>query len=693
MMTDAILDADTFQVFELFKSGGVDRSFCGVAIGTGGKTACGRRLVKGKCQTKAHNSQRPVLEDGHLYPWYNDTKTRVLIDLGVFRGLLMEDQNLCKAVCEGVGSEGLNLTRKVFGVFANATKEDWRMEDMIATAWTIVSQERKGKSHLYKTPGKAFPSVVDEVDAMLNDLDLNENSVQLESPLSARGIGAKLVGATLVENESHEDTGEEEEYEKLSDPVQKSLFDQASKVQSYLRETGMQLNKMEDAVSQVSSRVSHLAVSLNQRLGTDPGLCDDGGRFPDIWTAVESMKNQLLDTTDRVDYGELGLRSPDGGSTRLVPDLVPDPSDNSSTPSSFFLNVMECVGFAAEHYPNFFGSSASSAPVEESDTSSISNEVDQLRSLVESLQKELNEVKGRVDLSHVISVGGLEFRGVEDVLVFLERVDAAEKLPHSVYGLCYDMWHVMDRIAPGADQKTETDRNKDQEVKSKLKVTSSMSRLQYSQTRDVPLLFVGQRQMIGNDEKAPIKPLASRSTWTSHTVSTGRKQQGEKAFRNVSVAFTQELRQLLRKAAHIELQTFFRTMFNQSVTHLHAFYNFMDHTYETESVLVGEDEAWIFTCYVVKEIFAVLKECRTWGEDLESIDSHLERSAHVIWSLLKAMRQMTSLVAVKFTGHPEVQRVVGEHTKNSRVSKEMFDKQVTKLKEYMEKIEKVAKKK
>jgi hypothetical protein len=119
----------------------------------------------------------------------------------------------------------------------------------------------------------------------------------------------------------------------------------------------------------------------------------------------------------------------------------------------------------------------------------------------------------------------------------------------------------------------------------------------------------------------------------------------------------------------------------------------MDHIYDAECALVGEEEAWIFTCYVVKEIFSVLKECRTWGEDLDSISSHLERSAHVLWALLKAMKQMDALVAVKFTGHPEVQRVVGEHTKNSRVSKEVFDKEIADLKASLEKVEKAAKKK
>lgn len=357
--------------------------------------------------------------------------------------------------------------------------------------------------------------------------------------------------------------------------------------------------------------------------------------------------------------------------------------------------MTECLGFFGEHLDNPWemNKTGTSSNITGASSSVQADEITLLENNIQSLRAELNEIKTRVDLSHVISVGGRNFRSVEEVLDFLKDLDAKRSIPESVYGLGYDMWHVMDRIAPGAEQKTETDRNKDQEVKSKLKVTSSMSRLQYSQLRDIPLLFVGQRHSIGNDELAPIKPLAKRSVWTSHTGATGRKQQGEKNFHMCSVAFNQELRQLLPHPDHLDLQTFFSTLFNHSVTHLHSFYNFMDHMYETEKSLVGEDEAWIFTCYVVREIFVVLKEQRTWGEDLDSLSCHLERSAHVIWSLLKATKQMDSLVAVKFTGHPEIQRVVGEHTKNSRVSKAAFKAELEGLKETIEKLEKALKKK
>lgn len=706
LLSDAILNADTFRKYEQFESGSVDRSFCGVAIGGRGNVACGKSLVKGACPTKSHKRQPSVLKDGYLYPWYNTTKTRVSSDLGVSMEVVMEDPELCKAVCKGVGSAGLDLTRKVFGVFVEAVDENWKEEEMIATAWTIVKEEWKGKSNLFKTPAKGASTddKLCEVTELLNEVGLDDSLLGDVSPMSARGIGARLIGATLVADEDIDlDDDEDNEgdggFTNVEDPLQKALYDHAEKVQGYFRETGRHLNSIEEEVRTVANKLSHLVVSTNLRLGTDPGLDEDGGSFPDIWTAIEStisnakaLKETIRDTTERVNLGEVGMPSPDGGTLRVIPDLLPDPSDASfpfSPPSTFFANVIECVGFAGDYFVNPWDGGNPSPTAQ----STSSSEIDDLKVLVESLKRELDEVKGRVDLSHVIVVGGLEFRGVEDVLVFLEQIDATAKLPASLYGLCYDMWHVMDRIAPGADQKTETDRNKDQEVKSKLNVTSSMSRLQYSQTRDIPLLFVGQRQQLGNDEKAPIKPISSRSTWTSHSGSTGRKQQGEKSFHNVSVAFNQELRQLLPKSEHMELQTFFRTMFNQSVTHLHSFYNFMDHIYDAECALVGEEEAWIFTCYVVKEIFSVLKECRTWGEDLDSISSHLERSAHVLWALLKAMKQMDALVAVKFTGHPEVQRVVGEHTKNSRVSKEVFDKEIADLKASLEKVEKAAKKK
>ncbi|GFH49190.1 predicted protein [Chaetoceros tenuissimus] len=604
LLSEAILNADTFRKYEQFESGSVDRSFCGVEIGTKGNVACGRSLVRGVCPVKSHKRQPSVLKDGYLYPWYNTNKTRVSSDLGVPMEVVMADSELCKAVCKGVGSTGLDLTRKVFGVCVEAVNDSWKEEEMIATAWTIIKEEWKGKSNMFKTPAKAPPSEdeVRELTDLMDEVGLEESLLGKDSPMSARGIGARLVGATLVADEDSDlDVEDEEEggYTNLGDPFQKALYDHAEKVQGYFRETGLHLNSIDEELKSVASKLSHLVVSTNLRLGTDPGLDEDGGMFLDIWTAIEStisnaksLKENIVQTTDRLNLGEVGMPSPDGGSLRVIPDLLPDPSDAGFPflpPSTFFANVIECVGFTGDYFAWSDGSPTTTAQ------SNSSSEVADLKVLVESLQRELEEVKARVDLSHVITVGGLEFRGVEDVLVFLERIDATAKLPASLYGLCYDMWHVMDRIAPGSDQKTETDRNKDQEVKSKLNVTSSMSRLQYSQTRDIPLLFVGQRQHLGNDEKAPIKPLASRSTWTSHSGSTGRKQQGEKSFHNVSVAFNQELRQLLQKSDHMELQTFFRTMFNQSVTHLHSFYNFMDHIYDAESALVGEEEAWIFT--------------------------------------------------------------------------------------------------
>lgn len=50
-------------------------------------------------------------------------------------------------------------------------------------------------------------------------------------------------------------------------------------------------------------------------------------------------------------------------------------------------------------------------------------------------------------------------------------------------------------------------------------------------------------------------------------------------------------------------------------------------------------------------------------------------------------------MAIKFTGRPEIQRVVGEHTKNSRVSKAAFKTELESLKETIEKLEKSLKKK
>ena len=49
-------------------------------------------------------------------------------------------------------------------------------------------------------------------------------------------------------------------------------------------------------------------------------------------------------------------------------------------------------------------------------------------------------------------------------------------------------------------------------------------------------------------------------------------------------------------------------------------------------------------------------------------------------------------MAVKFTGHPEIQRVVGEHTKNSRVSKSALKAELEGLKEKIAKLEKSMKK-
>lgn len=71
---------------------------------------------------------------------------------------------------------------------------------------------------------------------------------------------------------------------------------------------------------------------------------------------------------------------------------LPDPSDASfpfCQPSTFFANVIECIGFAGDHFENLWSEPPSAI-------STSSSDIAQLKALVESLQDELNKVKGRV---------------------------------------------------------------------------------------------------------------------------------------------------------------------------------------------------------------------------------------------------------------------------------------------------------
>lgn len=232
---------------------------------------------------------------------------------------------MCEAVCQGSGSEGLELTRKVFKILGKGVEEQWDQDDITATAWTTIEQERKGKGYAFKTPAKA--GSIQGITEMLADTDLND-SATISSPMSLRGVGAKLIGANLVEQEL-----EDEDFEDLEDEnMGKQLYKLASMVETYFHSTGESLNALEASTKSVSDRLSHLAVTIDERFSSDTGLEGKDGSFPDVWTAIGSqlddlrdLKNKITENTSRLDLGELGVLSPQ--SLRIIHNLLPDPSN------------------------------------------------------------------------------------------------------------------------------------------------------------------------------------------------------------------------------------------------------------------------------------------------------------------------------------------------------------------------------
>ena len=126
------------------------------------------------------------------------------------------------------------------------------------------------------------------------------------------------------------------------------------------------------------------------------------------------------------------------------------------------------------------------------------------------------------DHGHVVQIRTHTFRGQDEVVDFLTKLNELEPLAPTFWGLCYDMWHFSDGLA-GIDgvQKTESKVADEQYKMPHLKQSLSQMRIRAGIKRFAPVLFEPAGTGKSQEVKQPFTSLKKLKHWYCAAMQSG----------------------------------------------------------------------------------------------------------------------------------------------------------------------------
>jgi hypothetical protein len=285
------------------------------------------------------------------------------------------------------------------------------------------------------------------------------------------------------------------------------------------------------------------------------------------------------------------------------------------------------------------------------------------------IKNRLTALEAAGDLESV-TIGSFTFKNIQDCETFLYQ-----HVPHDVLDCyCYDMISMIHRL--GKDPSSGAVQREHTAIKAGFKTSGSAT--MFSSFQQILPGPFGTAATTSSSSGLPIPALKDFPTWDRQDGMTGLKTEVTQGITAASTSISAAMNRDCEN--HPVAKLVFSIMIQNGQLQWHQVATYISERYMTSVHQIDDiKEAWLFASEIFKGIFTECYKVRVVAADRTSAIHGHKDAARSMWVALQTQQLMSQLIALKFTGHPQLSPYSINHLFRHRVSPKAVETMTTKV--------------